>query len=597
MQRASAELAQVVESFSQTLQALKEGGPAPYQEGQFVQLRPIQNAGSLDQIDRIQSGWSEFQANLSVLVNQTPGSPAFEAGIQQLETQSPALIQQADILVRQYESLATARLNRLRLIQIGFVVAAVILLGAGGYATRRSIISPLKALEIAARRIGAGDLDTPIHPAGPAELQLLGSTLENMRASLLASKAELVAWTETLEQRVDQRTQELTALNAVSQEINSQLDIDEVLNSIAEKACLLLKADVAFLCLLDGSKSILKLHAAQGPEDAIEKFSSPADIDYAGQVLASQQAVQCNLDGCHGFCEIMSEPYRHSHLAVSLQVGKRIIGALCVGSQQESYFDPDSAELLTRLANIAAVALENARLYEQAERTASLEERQRIAAEMHDGLAQTLGFLYLTVDQIGVRIDQGQMEQARSMLERVQTVIDQANLDVRRSISRLDEDIPLHFTLQEQLQRLAEECSSRDRAIQWTSSLSSPLVLPRKEMEQVLRVTREALFNAKAHSQAEHIQLELAQRGQRVSVMVKDDGLGFDPENPDFADQRPHFGLVIMRARAARFNADLEIHSSPGKGSSVTLTWIPGVELLDGATVPGNDSPLLLPET
>jgi len=591
------ELQQVMSDFSRTLRAFRYGGQVPYQADLPVSIQPIQDVRILNQIDQIEHDWADFRANLDNLVSQAPGSVTFEESIREVEAQSGLLIQQADRLVRLYEALSTSRLNRLRFIEIGFVGAAFILMGLGALVTRRSIIAPIKNLESAARRIGAGDLATHISPSGPGELQLLGNTLESMRSSLLTSKAELLAWAETLEERVDRRTQELAALNAVSREINSRLDIDEVLHSIAEKACLLLKGDVAFLCLLDGNRSMLKLHAAEGPPDAIEKFTSPADAVYAGQVLASEQAVQCNLGGCQGFCEIMTQPYRSSHLAASLKVGSQIIGALCVGSRQENYFQPEAVELLTRLANIAAVALENARLYEQTERSATLEERQRIAAEMHDGLAQTLGFLHLTIDQISARIEQGQFEQARLMMERVQSVIDQANQDVRRSISRLNEDIPLQFTLQEQLQHLAEECSDRERMVEWMNGLSSPLVLPRKEMEQVLRVSREALFNAKIHSQAEHIQLQLVPHGDRVAVEVKDDGVGFDPENTASPDGRQHFGLSIMRARALRFNADLDIQSAPGKGTHLTLIWTPGLELEDDPIITKNDPPFLIPET
>ena len=590
------ELAQVMRDFSQTLRALKAGGLAPYQDLRQVELQPIQDPQVQNQIQQIEQGWAGFQASLETLVRVRSGSPAFEASILAIETQSPMLIQQADMLVREYEALSTSRLNRLRIFQLGFAGAALILLGVGALGIRRSILAPLQELESAAKRIGAGDLSTPVLSAGPGEIELLGNTLESMRSNVLASQAELVAWAETLEERVGQRTQELAALNAVSREINSQLDIDEVLHSITEKACLILNGDVAFLCLLDGSQTILKLHAAQGPAEAIEKFSSRADAEYAGRVLASQQAVQCNLSGCQGFCEIMSEPYRRSHLAASLSVGRRIIGVLCVGSQLPEFFHPEATELLTQLANIAAIALENARLYEQAERSAALEERQRIAAEMHDGLAQTLGYLQLTIDQISDLVKNEQLELAGVMFERVQAVIDQANLDVRRSISRLNEDIPLHFTLQEQLERLAQDCSNRERVVEWRNNLPSPLVLPRQEMEQVLRVAREALFNAKTHSQAQHIHLQLVQIGEQVTVIVADDGIGFNPEATGNQDGRPHFGLSIMRARAARINAGLEIESSHEKGTRLVLSWTPGVESADHTSTPDTSAPILLTE-
>jgi signal transduction histidine kinase len=147
--------------------------------------------------------------------------------------------------------------------------------------------------------------------------------------------------------------------------------------------------------------------------------------------------------------------------------------------------------------------------------------------------------------------------------------------------------------LQEQLERLSQDCSIPERVVEWINGLPSPLVLPRKEMEQVLRVAREALFNAKAHSQAAHIVLKLVQRDERVAVIVQDDGVGFDPHHLSHPDGRQHFGLSIMRARAARFDANLEIDSAPGRGTRVTLTWTPGVTPEGGLSVVNDEAPPL----
>ncbi len=95
----------------------------------------------------------------------------------------------------------------------------------------------------------------------------------------------------------------------------------------------------------------------------------------------------------------MAAPYRTSHIAAPLKIEQQVIGALCVGSKSQNEFSEEATNALTKLANVAAVALQNARLYNQAERLATSEERQRIAAEMHDGLAQTLSYTKLIVNQ------------------------------------------------------------------------------------------------------------------------------------------------------------------------------------------------------
>ena len=111
-------------------------------------------------------------------------------------------------------------------------------------------------------------------------------------------------------------------------------------------------------------------------------------------------AMICGVSSCQGGCRMLSDEYRVSHLAAPLRIGDRVIGALCVGSPAQNHFAAESADMLTKLANVAVIALENARLFAQAERVATLEERRRVAAEMHDGLGQTLSYLGLMTDQV-----------------------------------------------------------------------------------------------------------------------------------------------------------------------------------------------------
>ncbi|MBK9207491.1 MAG: hypothetical protein IPL71_03955 [Anaerolineales bacterium] len=133
------------------------------------------------------------------------------------------------------------------------------------------------------------------------------------------------------------------------------------------------------------------------------------------------------------------------------------IGALCVGSPAQNQFAVESADMLTKLANVAAIALENARLFAQAERVATLEERRRVAAEMHDGLGQTLSYLGLMTDQVVEFLSDGKETSALQRLHKTRETISKATSDVRRAINKLMDDTPvskdlctrLHDTLDE----------------------------------------------------------------------------------------------------------------------------------------------------
>lgn len=275
-----------------------------------------------------------------------------------------------------------------------------------------------------------------------------------------------------------------------------------------------------------------------------------------------------------GSCGIVLPRFRMSHLAAPLRMVDQVIGALCVGSPQNGAFSEEAERLLTKLANSAAIALENARLYNRAERLAVLEDRQRIAAEMHDGLAQSLSFAQVSVDLASNQIEEGDLDLATSTLRSVEKGLDQAVGEIRRAIASLQEDFPLHFTMQQQLANLVAEFSRENGIdVKWQARVKSPLALPHQAAEQVLRVVREALINAKRHAQADCITVRLEGLKGEIRIIIEDNGIGFDPSAPPADDGRQHFGLNIMQARAARLGGQLVIDSSPREGTRVILSW------------------------
>jgi two-component system nitrate/nitrite sensor histidine kinase NarX len=575
-------LQEASQTFHETLQALKNGGAAPYLPGSVVFLSPpggagfTGDAGFQAQLEEIETIWSDIRVQLAILMAEPAGSEAFRDAMQEVESLSPELVSQSDVAVRLIETVSTQKVTRLRWIQGIFLVSALGLLGAGAWMVRNSVIQPLANLGKVANRIGNGDLSTQVEKAGPDEVQALQGSFEGMRSQLLESQRETQAGTELLEQRVTQRTQELEALVSVSGEITSRLAIQDVFLSITQKTKELLNADVVFLCLLNQNGQAMDLHAASGPENAIVQCSSPVFASTVGKVLDSAQGMRCGLrqeQECQGFCQILAGSYQTSHLAAPLTIECQVIGALCVSSEQPGKFGVEDVGRLSKLANIAAVALQNARLYDQAERLATSEERQRIAAEMHDGLAQTLSYAKLVVDQASFHLEKGQEERAVSMLEKAHSSLAQAIEDTRLAIASLQEQGPLQYTLQEQLVQLASELSEDGQKLEWIPGLQKPVLLSRQESDQVLRVVREACLNAQRHSQASQITLSLSQAGNDYAVTVEDDGRGFNLDQPPGDNGRQHFGIKIMQARAARIGGRVEIHSTPDDGTRLRLFW------------------------
>lgn len=268
---------------------------------------------------------------------------------------------------------------------------------------------------------------------------------------------------------------------------------------------------------------------------------------------------------------MLADEYRTSHLAAPLRIGDRVIGALCVGSLAQNQFASESADMLTKLANVAAIALENARLFAQAERVATLEERRRVAAEMHDGLGQTLSYLGLMTDQVVEFLSDGEEGAALERLRKTRETIGKATSDVRRAINSLMDETPANKDLWTRLRETLDEVASQHGLESvWRSDVDSAPEPSPQTAEQVYNITREALVNAARHANAKSVSVQVGQNNGNYFVIVEDDGNGFDPSQ---AAPSGHFGLQIMQARAKHIGGEISLQSRQGSGTRVTLTW------------------------
>lgn len=555
--------------FDQTLRALLDGGAAPYLTGAEAALPASVNPEIRAALKEERRVWDEFRALLDDLQTVERGTPAFNSIFQSIEETSSTLAAQADEAVRLYEADAAAKINRLRMIQFGFLAGALILLWVGAWVTRKSALEPLKELGRAANRLGGNDLDSAVQVRGPEEMRALSESFDSMRRSLRASRSDLLELTSTLEERVAQRTRELDALNEVSREIASQLEVDYVLNSVTEKARALLRGDSAMLCLLGERKQHLHLQSVSGLPMLDTSREYISTVNQASAVLSSLRALVCSNAQCVGGCGLLSEAHAVSHAVAPLRIGERVIGALCVGSSQPNHFTNESADLLTKLANTAAIALHNAQLYAQAERVATLEERHRVAAEMHDGLGQTLSYLGLMTDQTMETLAHGREDAALERLRKMRAIIERATRDVRRAIHNLMDESPNAFDLCERLQDALNDFAGENHLrVAWLAE-SAPRCT-REVGEQALNVAREALKNAARHAQADQVAVRVGRSNGHYFVAVEDNGKGFDSSQPEPGG---HFGLKIMQARAAHIGGNVEIESARGCGTKVTLMW------------------------
>jgi signal transduction histidine kinase len=222
----------------------------------------------------------------------------------------------------------------------------------------------------------------------------------------------------------------------------------------------------------------------------------------------------------------------------------------------------------------------------QAERVSALQERERIGMELHDGLLQTLGYLYLKTDQAEAAATAAGFRELAHDLSLHRDLLEQASQDVRQFIADLRELPPKAISLGDALSEMVDDlrrAPGRDRLPRVALEANGPpLILPADHVAHLERIAREALINAGQHGHASFARICCRSIDSVAEMLVEDDGNGFTVDGPRSED-RPHFGLTVMRARAARIGGELTLKSIEGAGTAVLVRWPLAADEKNGA--------------
>ncbi|NGO73818.1 GAF domain-containing sensor histidine kinase [Streptomyces sp. SB3404] len=277
-----------------------------------------------------------------------------------------------------------------------------------------------------------------------------------------------------------------------------------------------------------------------------------------------------------------AHPVMADFLGVPIADGEEVLGALFLANKRcppgrppardrGCAFTEEDEELLRLLAQHAAIALTNARLYERSRELTIAGERARIAHELHDAVAQKLFSLRLTAQAATALVDRDPVR-AKEELHEVARLAAEAADELRAAVvelrpAALDED-GLVATLRTQAGVL-----DRAHTAAVTFTCEGVRALPAAHEEALLRVAQEALHNALRHADASRVEVALVRHGTGTLLTVTDDGAGFDPGAVRSAGR--HLGLVSMRDRANGVGGTLTVTSEPGKGTAVEME-VPG---------------------
>ena len=377
------------------------------------------------------------------------------------------------------------------------------------------------------------------------------------------------------EQRLAERTRELATLLSVQQAISSRLERQEVLQMIADGARQLIDCIATVVYLVDGD--LMRLAVMSLDPQADKKVDIP--IGYA--IPLSQSLARFAIESGkpllipdvrndpRAYQDILQRTQIRSFLAVPLIARDQTIGILVATDKRSGVLTSEDERILTLMASSAVIGLENARLYEQAEETAALAERNRLARELHDAVTQTL-FSASLIAEVLPQIWENDPAEGRRRLEELRLSTRGALAEMRTLLLELRPAALLEAETAELFKHLINAFSGRARVpVHYQLDGSAPL--PGEVKVGLYRIAQEALNNIARHAEAEQVTLSLTCHPEQAELIIRDNGIGFEPGG----SSAEHLGLRIMQERADAIGAQISIQSNPGKGTTVRVYWKP----------------------
>ncbi|MBI4494610.1 MAG: GAF domain-containing sensor histidine kinase [Chloroflexi bacterium] len=388
--------------------------------------------------------------------------------------------------------------------------------------------------------------------------------------------------------RSQSRNRELAALVTVGRAVTSSLDLDELLGKALETIIEVISADAAEIWLTEKDGLVLWGHRGAHPEAFLERTRLCVGEGFPGMVAQSQTAILVHDLPCDPRFvrpEVIQAGYR-TFCALPLRYQDRLVGVLAVAALSPDVLRmPGEVYLLEAMGERVAVAIANAELHRQVQHLAVVQEREWIAREMHDGLAQVLA--YVNTQTLAVRklLSDGRVVEGNEELAGMQETVRQLYADVREGILGLRTASHMGGGFLPALEGYLEHY--RDVCVGEVHFEASPeaaclRVSPAAEL-QLIRIVQEALSNVRKHARATAVKVALAQNGGELQVEVADNGQGFDPARLSPTGW-PRFGLQTMRERAEAVGGSFAMETGPGQGTRVVVRVpLPRKQRVDGA--------------
>src|SRR5215218_9946222 len=398
------------------------------------------------------------------------------------------------------------------------------------------------------------------------------------RADRLSLQEEREAMSESSNNKKDLRrlNHELSVLNAIARELNRSVNLGETLEFTLAQVAELLGLRTGWIWLMNEDSSEPFLAAAQNLPPVLA--DDPRRMDGSGYCYCLDTYKRGDLEGAANVnvltCSRLDGLVDGTgglryHASIPLYAGEKKLGVMNVASPQWRGLSPEDLQLLSTIGDLLAIAVERASLFDRSARLGAVEERNRLAREIHDTLAQGLTATGLQLESAEAFLDdESGAERAREPLRRALSLI-RSNLDeARRSVLDL-RAAPLEGrSLPEALKTLVDRWEAQTGVATRFGTVNGSRPLPPRVEVALYRVCQEALTNVASHARASRVTIRLVSTPGTVQLLIRDDGQGFDPSR--ISDDR--HGIVGMRERVEMLGGSLKIESGPGEGTRVEIS-------------------------
>ncbi|MGB8706981.1 MAG: histidine kinase [Dehalococcoidia bacterium] len=450
-----------------------------------------------------------------------------------------------------------------------------------------AITRPILALTKGAEVIAKGELDYNIKAETGDEIQLLAEQFNDMAKALKESYTGLEQKVAERTKQERQRAEQLRTVNEVSRKISSIVKLDELLPYVSN----LLRETFHYynvnIYLFEPSSGTLALKAlCLSGQKSVIPVGVPLEVDeesIVGWVAQTGEPILAN--------DVSEDPrYRavealrdtKSELAVPVKMGNNVIGVLDIESTDVDAFGEADLYTAQTLADQLAVAIDNARLYDETRQMAVMEERNRMAREIHDTLAQGFSGIILQLEA-GEQALGSDLPALQRHLNQARNLARKSLAEARRSVWNLRpqalEQQPLADAIKQEVDRFSQSTGVNVKF----NILGDRRDLPPELEAGILRIFQESMANVRKHAKATEVEVNLTFNESAAELAVRDNGVGFKPKVSGDGNKgkkkRDTFGLISMRERARGLGGTFEVQSQSGKGTLVKIVIPIGKEV------------------